>query len=222
MKFWKGKIMKSRQEIKALAKEAVSHQRGTAILIIFLWWVIYLVSMLVSGIPFIGWLISLALTAFILMALLVNIDGGAFIKIYRKETVTVREPFEELKVNFFRKVGGVWWMMLFVWLWSLLLVVPGIIKALAYSMTHFILAEYPNVHARQALKLSMKMTAGHKGKLFVLGLSFIGWMMLSGLTFGILYFVYVGPYMYSTFAGFYTELRDKALADGVIDASELA
>ena len=88
-------------------------------------------------------------------------------------------------------------------------------------MTSYILAVYPNVKATDALKLSMRMTKGHKGKLFVMHLSFIGWGILSCLTFGILAIVYVGPYMAATEAGFFAELRDEAISSGMIELSEL-
>ena len=212
--------MKSRQEIKSLAKEAVAQQRVTIIILIFLLTLISGVTGLIGQIEYIGGLLSLALS-FIIMALEVNL-AGLFLRIFKKESITVGEPFSALSVNFFRKVGGMYWMSLWVFLWSMLLIVPGIIKAIAYSMTPYILADCPNVSATKALKLSMKMTRGHKMDLFVLALSFIGWGILSILTFGILYIVYVGPYMYTTYAGFYTELRDKAIASGAISQSELA
>ena len=88
-------------------------------------------------------------------------------------------------------------------------------------MTPYILADCPDVKAKDALKLSMRMTNGHKGKLFVLLLSFYGWMLLSSLTFGILLIVFVAPYMEATMSGFYLELRDQAIASGAISAEEL-
>lgn len=112
-------------------------------------------------------------------------------------------------------------MALFTCLWSMLFAVPGVIKGISYSMTPFILAECPNVNAKEALKISMRMTNGYKMELFVMYLSFIGWMMLSVLTLHILLIVFVGPYMETTMAGYYIELRDKALADGIIQAEEL-
>ena len=88
-------------------------------------------------------------------------------------------------------------------------------------MTPYILADCPNVPAKEALKISMRMTKGYKGKIFVCLLSFYGWMMLSALTFGILYVVFVGPYMQTTFAGFYEEMKDDALRSGAISIDEL-
>jgi uncharacterized membrane protein len=67
----------------------------------------------------------------------------------------------------------------------------------------------------------MRMTNGYKAELFVMHLSFIGWNLLGALTFGILTIVYVGPYMSITEAGYYAELRDRAIESGVIRAEEL-
>ena len=215
--------MKSRQEIKQLAKDAAAHQRGTAILIVFVLFIVSAVMGLIGGlfgaIPFLGWLLYLAFTSFTVV-ISVNINKS-FAMIWDRNTANVGDMFTELGVNFFRKLGGMWWMSLWIFIWSLLLIVPGIIKTIAYSMTPYILANCPNVTALDALDLSKRMTKGHKGKLFVMHLSFIGWILLSGLTFGILYIVYVGPYYFTTEAGFFTELRDLAIENGTIDRAEL-
>lgn len=96
---------------------------------------------------------------------------------------------------YLRRVGGYAWMMLFTFLWSLLFVIPGIVKAFEYAMTPYILAKYPEIPAKDALKLSMKIMDGRKSELFVLYLSFIGWLVLSSMTCGILGILYVTPYM---------------------------
>ena len=168
----------------------------------------------------IGMLILYAAMFFVGLPLEVH-ACGIFIKIYNRIPASVSELFSNFSVNFLRKVGGMLWMALFIFLWMLLFIIPGIIKALAYSMTPYILADCPNVTAREALKLSMRMTNGHKMDLFVLGLSFIGWFILGALTLHILTVVFVLPYMYTTYAGFYTELRNKALATGAISHAEL-
>lgn len=107
-------------------------------------------------------------------------------------------------------------------LWSLLFVIPGIIKAISYALTPYILADCKNVRATDALKLSMRMMEGHKWEYFVLGLSFIGWMLLTSLTCGLLYVFYVGPYMNNTFAGYYAERKAAALAEGTVTQAQLA
>ena len=96
---------------------------------------------------------------------------------------------------YLRRVGGYAWMMLFTFLWSLLFVIPGIVKAYSYALTPYILAKYPEVQAKEALKVSMKIMDGKKAELFVLHLSFIGWAMLAGITFGLLGIFFVIPYM---------------------------
>jgi uncharacterized membrane protein len=143
------------------------------------------------------------------------------LRVFRGETAEMGDLFQGFQ-NFSRNVGGMLWMYLFIVLWSMLFWIPGIIKALSYSMTPYILAECPNVKAKQALLLSMRMTKGHKGEIFVMGLSFIGWMILSSMTAGILYIVYVGPYMNTSFAGMYEELKKNALANGSVKSEELA
>jgi len=153
----------------------------------------------------------------------VTVGHNAFsLAIYRGQTATVGETmFRTGFSNYGRHIGGMLWMELFLFLWSLLFVIPGIIKYYSYFMTPYILADCPNVPATEALKLSMRMTYGYKGDIFVMQLSFIGWWLLSALTFGILGIVYVGPYYTASMAGMYDALKGRALADGVVSAEEL-
>lgn len=214
--------MKSRQEIKAIAKNAMKAQRSTSILTVLIVSLIIAAGSIFNYVPggvFGAWMV-LATVFFIDFVLTVH-SAGIFTKVFNGENTSANELFSNFKVNYLRKVGGMAWMTLFIYLWMMLLIVPGIIKAISYSMTPYILANNPNVTARQALKLSMRMTNGHKMDLFVMGLSFIGWLILSALTCGILYVAYVGPYMETTYAGYYVELRDKAIASGAIQESEL-
>lgn len=102
------------------------------------------------------------------------------------------------KVMFFRT--------LYTLLWSLLFVIPGIIKAYEYYMIPYLLAENPNLTKEQAFALSKQMMMGQKWSTFVLELSFIGWQILSVFTLGILGIFYVGPYSYATYAALYEEL----------------
>ncbi len=143
------------------------------------------------------------------------------LRIYKGENGDIGDMFANGFSNYGRNLGGMLWMELFVFLWSLLFMIPGIIKALAYSMTPFILADCPNVRATDAIKLSMRMTHGHKGGIFVMCLSFIGWWILSGLTFGILQILFVGPYTSTSFAGLYVDLKARALSSGIIRPEEI-
>ncbi len=94
----------------------------------------------------------------------------------------------------------------FTFLWSLLFVIPGIIKQYSYSMAFYVLADNPELTAREALAKSKEIMQGHKLDLFVLHLSFIGWFFLVGLTFGIAA-IYVIPYMSTTVANFYNSIK---------------
>ena len=94
---------------------------------------------------------------------------------------------------------------LYTFLWALLFVIPGIVKSFSYAMTPFLMAEDPNLTAKEAIKLSQEKMMGHKGELFCLGLSFIGWSLLAALTGGIGN-IFLNPYMNAAFAAFY---RDK-------------
>lgn len=91
---------------------------------------------------------------------------------------------------------------LFTVLWSLLFIIPGIVKGLSYAMTPFILEEHPEMTASEAIKASQKLMDGHKMDLFILGLTFIGWQILACLTMGI-GFLFLNPYMNAAYAAFY-------------------
>lgn len=95
---------------------------------------------------------------------------------------------------------------LYVFLWSLLFVIPGIVKSFSYAMTPFLLAEYPELTANQAITLSRKIMNGHKLDLFFLGLTFIGWSLLNILTLGI-GSLFLNPYVNATWAAFYRQLQ---------------
>lgn len=115
--------------------------------------------------------------------------------------------------RFLRYVGGMLLMGVYVVLWTLLLIIPGIIKAIAYSLVPYILKDYPELSVNQAIKLSVKMMKGHKMRYFLLTLSFIGWGLLGILTLGIGY-IWLTPYMYTTTAAFYQDVKNEYIANG--------
>ncbi|MCO6461603.1 MAG: DUF975 family protein [Saprospiraceae bacterium] len=98
--------------------------------------------------------------------------------------------------------------LIYIFLWSLLLIIPGIIAALSYSMTFFIIADNPTISADEAITTSKEMMNGHKMDLLILYLSFIGWFILCFFTFfiGLLWLI---PYMQVTIANFYDEVRKE-------------
>ena len=110
---------------------------------------------------------------------------------------------------------------LFQFLWSLLFIIPGIIKSYEYRMIPYILSENPEISRERAFEISKKMMKGNKWNTFVLDLSFLGWQILSGITIGILGIFYVNPYVESTNAELYAYLREDALKNGYVSSSEL-
>lgn len=113
-------------------------------------------------------------------------------------------PFKQ----YARTVGAVLLVFVYTLLWTLLLVIPGIIEAYSYSMTFYILRENPEMTAGDAITASQKMMDGHKMDLFLLSLSFIGWAILASITFGIGY-LWLIPYIYTAYAAFYETLKKE-------------
>lgn len=91
-------------------------------------------------------------------------------------------------------------------LWSCLFYIPGLIKYYAYSQVFYIRQDHPEMSAKEALRASEKMMDGHKMEFFLLQLSFIGWHILAGFTFGLLY-LWLIPYMQMTYVGYYERLK---------------
>jgi uncharacterized membrane protein len=100
------------------------------------------------------------------------------------------------------------------------LVFPGIIKTFEYSMTDYIKMDNPDLSAKRVIEMSSIMTNGHKGDLFYLWLSFIGWQLLSIITCGILSVVFVNPYYFASKAQAYEVLKAEAIASGKLSAEE--
>ncbi len=201
--------MKFRAEIKAIAKERFRNQYGITVGAGFL--IMFLMGCV--GWTFIGTL---------LLVPPLTVGFAWFnIKVYKGQQADIGDAFTGFG-DFGRNIAGMLWMWLFTFLWSLLFFIPGIVKGIAYSMTPYILADTKNVSATDALKLSMRMTQGYKGEIFVMILSFLGWGILSAMTGGLLWILYVGPYWNASLAGLYQELKANALAKGVIRPEELA
>lgn len=110
---------------------------------------------------------------------------------------------------------------LYTFLWTLLLIVPGIIKSYEYRMVPYLLSENPQMDRRRAFELSRRMMDGQKMDTFILDLSFIGWGILGTFTCGILNIFFVSPYIYATEAELYAVLRSHALQTGVTNTNEL-
>lgn len=107
-------------------------------------------------------------------------------------------------------------MDLYVFLWSLLLLIPGIIKSYEYLMVPYILAENPQMDQREIFAISKRMMDGEKMNAFILDLSFIGWMFLVVFTCGIAGIFYVQPYITATRTELYAYNKVKAYNEGYI------
>lgn len=96
---------------------------------------------------------------------------------------------------------------LYVVLWTILLIIPGIIKSIAYSQTNYILKDYPELKYNAAIERSMAMMKGHKMEFFLLSLSYIGWLILCILTLGV-GLLWINPYVFTAYAHFYDYVKE--------------
>lgn len=192
----------NRQELKARSWAQVKSKIGMLFLVsIIIALISTAASFVLNFIPVVGTVIAtfIVLPAFTLstMRLFLNVIAGG-----EPEAKDAFYGFEDfwaaVKVNFF--------VSLYTFLWSLLFVIPGIVKCFSYSMAWYILAENKGKSAHECIEESKRMTNGHKMELFVLGLSFIGWILLGYVTCGIAY-IWVYPYIQATFANAYQSLK---------------
>lgn len=128
--------------------------------------------------------------------------------------------FSGFEPGYLNVVKVVFLKNLYIFLWSLLFVIPGIIKTYEYHMVEYILAENPHIDSARALEISREMMRGHKLDTFILRLSFFGWSILSVMSCGI-GFLFLMPYIQATFAELYTALREKVVAEGRVTFEEL-
>lgn len=127
--------------------------------------------------------------------------------LYEKQDTEVTKNMFDIPLNaYLRCVWGMLWMMIKIFLWTLLLIVPGIVKAFSYAMTPFILVDHPELSVNEAIHKSSRMMQGHRFDLFFLYLSFIGWFLLALLTCGI-GFLWLQPYVECAVASFYNDLK---------------
>ena len=120
---------------------------------------------------------------------------------------------------YFSKLLMLFLRTLFTVLWALLFIFPGVIYYYKVYFASYIMAEKPEIGWNEALNLSKKMTNGHKGELFVLDLSFIGWYLLCGITCG-LAGIYVIPYVSATQALYYENFKQRAFFEGAVSAMD--
>jgi len=186
-------------QIKAEAKTALSGNWGNAI-----------------GIWLIGTIITAALTSVFFGFFITGVFAYGIAASFAVLVRTKHADFETLFSGFQNFgttcVAGIL-QGIYTFLWSLLFCIPGIVKSYSYSMTYYILLDNPNMSANDAITESRKLMYGKKWKLFCLDLSFIGWFLLTILTFGLLS-LYVKPYHEAARARFYEDIKVQPTVEG--------
>ena len=163
--------------------------------------VVYIIAVsILAVIPFLGPILSLIIGGPMLLGL-----AGFFLSFSRGEDARMEQIFQGFS-NFGTAFATYLLMALFVFLWTLLLIIPGIIAAISYSMTFFIIYDEKNITPLDAISRSKKLMDGHKGKYFCLCCRFIGWGILCIFTFGIGFF-WLFPYMQVSAAKFYDDIK---------------
>lgn len=145
---------------------------------------------------------------------------NVYLKMSRSPQPVSLKSFVEGLNNWARALLGSLWQALWVFLWSLLFIIPGIVKAIAYSQMFNIITEYKNISVTKAMRISMIITKGHKWDLFVLDLSFIGWAILCCFTLGI-GALWLEPYYRMTGINAYHAMLKEALEDGRLKPEDL-
>ena len=204
--------MDSITNYKNRALSALENKWGNFVAITFVYGFIICITQILSGdkdSPAILHLIGLVL--FILALPLTWGYQTLFLGAVRGGEATAKDMFEGYNKELFSRVLTTTLLYyVYVFLWSLLLLIPGCIKAYSYAMTPYILKDNPEMKNNAAIEESMRMMDGHKLELFMLDLSFIGWALLSLLTCGI-GFLWLAPYMNMARVNFYEDLKKASV-----------
>lgn len=166
-----------------------------------------LISIVVGAIG-IGVIIALALEIFVKNIIKVGCSNF-FLANSDDPEARAEIMFGGFKEGFKNKAIVMLMQDIFLFLWTLLLIIPGIVKSYEYRMIPYIIAENPDMEWKEVFAISKKMMTGQKWNAFVLDLSFLGWHILSIFTLGILNIFYVAPYVYATDAELYKVLKEN-------------
>lgn len=199
--------MKTNQDYKNAALAALKGHWTPAVLLTLLIFVISLIpTFLAESDSTLVLLLSAAITFCVMVPLSVGIYAAFRMLLNSGDSNLINNSFKVGFGNWGHHVGGMLLMTVYVFLWTLLLIIPGLIKSFSYALTPFILADKPELSANEAIELSMKMMDGHKLDLLILYLSFIGWYILAFFTFCI-GMLWLAPYVYTTMAAFYEDVK---------------
>jgi len=189
--------MFNRVEAKLLAKQQI---KGNILMLFLITLITSAIVGACAGILVVGWVASFVVVPSLMLGVTM-----IYLNLAKGVTVDIARMFDG-----FQNVGPcvILYLLtgLFTFLWSLLFMIPGIIKGLSYSMGMYILAEHPEMSATQALDESKRMMRGHKWELFVLQLSFIGWFLLVPFTMGLL-MIWLTPYIKMSTTNFYNCIK---------------
>lgn len=160
---------------------------------------------LCSQVPYVGFVGNLVLTGPLSMGL-----SLVFMKLVRNHPeIELGDVFFSFSQRFSKDLILGLMITVFTLLWSLLFVIPGIIKSYAYSMAYYISLDHPDWGWKECIDESIRITEGHKGELFVLDLSFIGWYIVGSLCLGV-GALWVSPYHMTAQAHYYEALKATA------------
>ncbi|MDR0494058.1 MAG: DUF975 family protein [Treponema sp.] len=201
-------VLQPNFELRAVSREQLKGVWGKMALAILVYYLITILPQFIFweyglNIPFLNTLVSIAIV--IISGPITLGLAGYFLRRIRGEEIFIENIFDGFK-RFLPSFLLTLLMGLFVFLWALLLIIPGIIKGYGYSMAFYIMYDNPGIKPLDALKKSQNMMKGYKGKYFLLGLSFLGWSLLGILTLGIGY-LWLTPYVSLAYGNFYENLK---------------
>lgn len=189
--------MTPNRDLMREAREALRNRWGLAVGAVLLYW---LVSFAAGAIPYAGVVTGMILSGPLSVGFCVF-----FLALARRREPAVGQLFDGFK-SFGTAIGAYFLMILFILLWTLLFIIPGIIACYAYAMTWFVIADDPAVGPLEAITRSKLMMRGRKWKYFCLNMRFIGWGILCLLTCGV-GFLWLIPYVQTALAAFYDDVR---------------
>lgn len=214
------------QECKNTALAALKGNWAPAVLATIVY---FLVAVVLSGsaeVPFIAttasqalpWIegVSFVLIILVIAPLAVGYANACRFLVDSNDREMTANMFSIPLKNYLHIMWGYLLMTIKIFLWSLLFLIPGIIKSFSYAMAPYILVEEPELSASQAIKKSKEMMKGHKFDFFYLYLSFIGWFFLSLLTCCIGFF-WLEPYAQCSFVAFYNDLKAQKAVSAVAE-----
>jgi uncharacterized membrane protein len=182
------------------ARQALAGKWGLAVGTFFVY---MLVIFIVRYIPKVGFLVSLLISGAMTLGSVIF-----SLALSRNQNPKLELIFEGFK-RFGVALAAYLLITLFIILWSLLFIIPGIIAGLSYSMTFFIIADNDSIKASEAIELSKKMMMGNKWKFFKLGIRFVGWGLLCILTLGV-GLLWLTPYIQVSIAKFYEDIKNPS------------